>query len=70
MIGQAMSEHAWIAEVLGDLHTYAVKNGLTEIANNIENTVPALEKEVGSVVEVGKLKARLDALAAAPLPLF
>lgn len=66
MIGQAMSKHAWIAEVLGDLHSYAVENSLSGIARSIENAVFAPEKDIGKIAEVGQLKARFEPRPEAP----
>lgn len=40
--------HSWILEVLSDLRRYALKNGLSELAVNLDQTLKAARSEVSA----------------------
>lgn len=53
--------HEWVFEVLKDLRSYAVRNGLRDLAASVEETLAVAELEISAAPENGT--------TAKPLPL-
>lgn len=52
--------HDWIFDVLADLRSYAVKNGLPELAAQVDVTLRVARDEIAARTAVGDDPARDD----------